>query len=411
MPTVWPFLSLVTGNLARVWTEPILHVDMDAFFVEVERLDDPTLRDRPVAVGGGGNRGVIASASYEARSHGVHSAQPTAIALRLCPDLVVVTPDHNRYGAVSEQVFDIFRSFTPYVEGLSLDEAFLDVLGLRFHFESPVAVGQEIRARVKTELGLPASVGVAATKFMAKLASESAKPDGCLHIPQIDQLVFLHSLPVGSLWGVGPATLAGLQRLGVETVGDLAGLPEAAVTSALGPTNGRHLLALAQGVDDRLVEADVEAKSVSVEETYEIDLEGRDLVETALLAHAQRLSGRLRRSGLAARTITIKVRYGDFTTITRSLTAEAALDSSRDLYRVGLGLLEQVDLARPVRLLGLGGSTLEDGTQPRQLSLGPAEDWDRLANAVSGVRDRFGDHAVEPARLLKPGSDPRRTEQ
>jgi len=297
------------------------------------------------------------------------------------------------------------------VEGLSLDEAFLDVLGLRFHFESPVAVGQDIRARIKTELGLPASVGVAATKFMAKLASESAKPDGCLHIPQIDQLVFLHSLPVGSLWGVGPATLAGLQRLGVETVGDLAGLPETAVTSALGPTNGRHLLALAQGVDDRLVEADVEAKSVSVEETYEIDLEGRDLVETALLAHAQRLSGRLRRSGLAARTITVKVRYGDFTTITRSLTREGALDSSRDLYRVGLELLEQVDLARPVRLLGLGGSTLEDGPQPRQLSLDPAEDWDRLANAVSGVRDRFGDHAVEPARLLKPVSDPRRTEQ
>jgi DNA polymerase-4 len=388
--------------LARVWTEPILHVDMDSFFVEVERLESPALRGKPVAVGGGGARGVIASASYEARAFGVHSAQPTAIALRQCPGLVVVTPDHNRYGAVSEQVFEIFRSFTPYVEGLGLDEAFLDVAGLRFHHESPIAVGEEIRSRIKGELGLPASVGVASTKFMAKLASESAKPDGCLHIPLTEQLDFLHALPVSSLWGVGPATLAGLQRLGVATVGDLAGLPEAAVISALGPANGRHLLALARGVDDRVVEPDVEAKSVSVEETYEVDLHGREVVETALLAHAQRLSARLRRSGLAARTITIKVRYQDFTTVTRSCTGQSALDGSRDLYRMGLELLESVDLDRPVRLLGLGGSTLEDGSEPRQLTIDVDEDWDRLANAISGVRARFGDHAVEPARLAEP---------
>ncbi|MEX2251234.1 MAG: DNA polymerase IV [Acidimicrobiia bacterium] len=394
-----------------MWTEPILHVDMDAFFVEVERLENPALRGQPVAVGGGGKRGVIASASYEARKLGVHSAQPTAIALRLCPELVVVTPDHRRYGAVSEQVFEIFRSFTPYVEGLGVDEAFLDVLGLRFHYESPVAVGQQIRARIKAELGLPASVGVAATKFMAKLASESAKPDGCLHIRRADQLDFLHALPVSSLWGVGPATLAGLQRLGVETVGDLAELPDAAVISALGPANGRHLLALARGIDDRVVEPDLGAKSVSVEETYETDLAGRDVVETALMAHAQRLSNRLRRSGLAARTITVKVRYEDFTTITRSLTSASALDNPRDLYRVGLGLLEQVDLGRPVRLLGLGGSGLEDGSQPRQLTLDATEEWNRLADAVSGVQDRFGDHAVEPARLVEPPSVPRATEQ
>jgi DNA polymerase-4 len=384
---------------------------MDAFFVEVERLEKPMLRGRPVAVGGGGKRGVIASASYEARKLGVHSAQPTAIALRMCPELVVVPADHNRYGAVSEKVFDIFKSFTPFVEGLSLDEAFLDVLGLRFHYESAAAVGQEIRARIKTELGLPASVGVAANKFMAKLASEAAKPDGLLHIPRSEQLTFLHALPVSSLWGVGPATLAGLQRLGVETVGDLADLPEAAVTSALGPSNGRHLLALANGIDDRLVEPDLETKSVSVEETYEVDLEGRPVVETALLAHAQRLSGRLRRSGLAARTITVKVRYGDFKTITRSLTGDSALDDPRDLYRVALGLLAQVDLGQPVRLLGLGGSTLQDGNQPRQLTLESADERDRLADAVSGVRDRFGDHAVAPARLIHAPTVERRYEQ
>jgi DNA polymerase-4 len=397
--------------LAKVWTEPILHVDMDAFFVEVERLENPSLRHKPVAVGGGGKRGVIASASYEARKSGVHSAQPTAIALRVCPGLIVVTPDHDRYGAVSAQVFGIFRSFTPYVEGLSLDEAFLDVLGLRFHYDSPVHVGQDIRARIKSELGLPSSVGVAATKFMAKLASEAAKPDGCRHIPQSEQIEFLHALPVESLWGVGPATLAGLQRLGVVTVGDLAELPEAAVVSTLGPANGRHLLALARGIDDRQVEPDLEAKSVSVEETYESDLEGKDVVQAALLAHAQNLAGRLRRNGLAARTVTLKVRYQDFITITRSLTVEAALDSPFDLYRVALALLEQVELDRPVRLLGMGGSTLEDGSHPRQLTLDASEDWDRLAEVVSAVRDRFGAHAVEPARLLEPkaqqhGSEP-----
>jgi len=394
-----------------VWTEPILHVDMDAFFVEVERLDNPALRGRPVAVGGRGRRGVIASASYEARAVGVHSAQPTAIAMRHCPGLIVVAPDHVRYGAVSGQVFEILRSFTPYVEGLSLDEAFLDVRGLRFHYDTPTTVGQEIRARIRAELGLPASVGVASTKFMAKLASESAKPDGCLHIPQVDQLDFLHGLPVGSLWGVGPATLAGLQRLGVVTVGDLAALPEPAVISALGPANGHHLLSLARGNDDRVVEPDSEAKSISVEETYEVDLQGREVVEAALLAHAQRLSSRLRRAGLAARTITIKVRYEDFTIVTRSLTRVSALDSPRDLYRVGLGLLEQVDVERPVRLLGMGGSALEDGSQPTQLTIDASEDWDRLANAVSGVRERFGDHAVEPARLLGPPAVRRGTER
>jgi DNA polymerase-4 len=392
-----------------VWTEPILHVDMDAFFVEVERLSDPELRGVPVSVGGTGSRGVIASASYEARGFGVRSAQPTAIALRLCPHLRVIHPDHHRYAAVSEQVFEIFRSFTPHVEGLSLDEAFLDVSGLRRHYPTPVEVASAVRSMIRDQIGLPSSVGVAATKFMAKLASASAKPDGCLHVPKSKQLEFLHSLPVESLWGVGPATLAGLERLGVATIGELAEMPEQAVVSALGVANGRHLLALANGIDDRPVEPDLEAKSVSVEETYETDLLGRSVVETALLAHAQRLSGRLRRSGLGARTVTVKVRYEDFTTITRSLTGEV-VDSPRDLYQCALSLIEDVDLERPVRLLGLGGSKLEAGAEPRQLSLANSEQWQRLEDAVSGVRERYGDHAVEPARLLRPAPDPTRTQ-
>lgn len=374
---------------------------MDSFFVEVERLDDVSLRGGPVAVGGTGPRGVIASASYEARGYGVHSAQPTATALRLCPSLTVVPPSHGRYGDVSAEVFAIFRSFTPLVEGLSLDEAFLDVHGLRHHFSSSVEVGVAIRSEIRARLGLPASVGVASNKFIAKLASEAAKPDGLSHVGRDSQLEFLHALPASALWGVGPATLAGLERLGVATVGDIAELPEAAISAALGPNIGRHLHELANGIDPRVVEPDTEAKSLSVEETYDSDLDGRDVIEAALLAHAQRLSGRLRRAGLAARTITLKVRYGDFTTVTRSMTFEGPVDGARDLYRSACQLLEQVDTTRPVRLLGLGGSSLEEASAPRQLGLGGSSEWDRVEDAVAEVRTKFGEDAVSPARIVK----------
>jgi DNA polymerase-4 len=373
---------------------------MDAFFVEVERRRDPSLIGKPVAVGGIGNRGVVASASYEARRHGVRSAQPTATALKLCRDLVVVPPSHGRYGEVSAEVFEVFRGFTPHVEGLSLDEAFLDVSGLRRHFGSPVDVAMAVRAEIRSRIGLPASVGIASSKFIAKLASEAAKPDGYRHIPSKTELDFLHALPVEALWGVGPATLAGLQRLGVVTVGDLADLPEPAVLSGLGQANGRHLLELARGIDLRPVIPDIEAKSISVEETYDRDLEGRETIEAALLAHSQRLSGRLRRSGLAARTVTLKVRYEDFSTVTRSVTLGGPLHSPRDLYNTARDLLGAVDLARPVRLLGLGGSGLEESSEPRQLDLGTDENWVRVSDAVAEVRERFGDRSVEPARLV-----------
>lgn len=384
-----------------MWTEPILHVDMDAFFVEVERLTDPSLVGRPVAVGGTGNRGVIASASYEARAHGVRSAQPTVTALGLCRDLIVVPPSHGRYGEMSARVFDTFREFTPYVEGLSLDEAFLDVSGLRRHFTTSVEVAIAVRAEIRSRLGLPASVGIASSKFMAKLASESAKPDGHRHIPKETELEYLHDLPVEALWGVGPATLAGLQRLGVVSIGDLAELPEPTVLRALGRSQGRHLLDLARGIDQRPVIPDSEAKSLSVEETYERDMVGREVIETALLAHAQRLAGRLRRSGLTARTVTLKVRYDDFTTITRSVTPGGVVDSPRDLYVTATELMGSVDPGRPVRLLGLGGSGLESSREPRQLPLDSDPNWVRVADAVSEVRERFGEHSVEPARLLR----------
>ncbi len=384
-----------------MWDESILHVDLDAFFVEAERLRDPGLLGRPVAVGGTGGRGVIASASYEARAHGVRSAQPTSIALRLCRDLIVVPPAHGRYGELSAAVFAIFRQFTPLVEGLSVDEAFLDVSGLRRHYSGPLEVATTLRAAIRARVGLPASVGVAASKFMAKLASEAAKPDGELHVPKETELVFLHALPVEALWGVGPATLAGLQRLGVGTIGELAELPEATVVSSLGPTQGRHLLDLAHGIDPRPVTPDTGAKSISVEETFDRDLEGIEVMTTALLAQAQRLSDRLHRSGLAARTVTLKVRFSDFSTITRSVTADGAVDSPRALFATATDLLGQVALDRPVRLLGLGSSALELADEPRQLPIESDESWARIAEAVAEVRDRYGEHSVEPARLLK----------
>lgn len=395
-----------------MWTEPILHVDMDSFFVEVERLDRPELRARAVAVGGTGPRGVIASASYEARVHGVRSAQPTATALRLCPDLIVVPPAHGRYSEVSERVFAVFRHFTPLVEGLSLDEAFLDVTGLRLHYDSPAAVGEAIRSRLEDELGMPASVGVASVKFLAKLASAAAKPKGLLHIPVEEQLEFLHRLPASAMWGVGPATQAALARLGVETVGDIAALPETSLVAAVGPTTGRQLHDLAHGRDKRPVIADSEAKSVSVEETYDEDLAGRELVETALLAHAQRLSGRLRRAGLGTRTVSLKVRFPDFQTITRSQTVPEPIDGSRQLYRVALELAGEVDLRQPVRLLGLGATSLQVSGRPSQLRIDQDQGWDQLDDAVAGIRERFGDEAVNPARLASrlkrelPGKEP-----
>ncbi len=387
------------------WTEPILHVDMDAFFVEVERLRDPALRDRAVVVGGAGERSVVAAASYEARRFGIHSAMPMTRARRRCPGLVVVPPDHGRYREVSEEVFAVFHSFTPLVEGLSLDEAFLDVGGLRKHYPSPVSVAEAIRASVRGDVGLPASVGVAPSKFLAKLASEAAKPDGIRHVPVSGRLEFLAALPVRALWGVGEATFAILDGLGVETVGDIATLGPSVLERRLGGALGRHIFDLAQGRDDRPVEPDSEAKSLSVEQTYEVDLRGWDLVDSELLAHADRLASRLRRAGLLARTISLKLRYADFTTLTRSETSSGGTDVARDLHHVGRRLARRLDVDRPVRLIGLGATNLVPKQAPRQLRVGDSGQWDRVSDAVDAVRERFGRDSIEPAGLLNPARE------
>ncbi|NNC92011.1 MAG: DNA polymerase IV [Acidimicrobiia bacterium] len=375
---------------------------MDAFFVEVERRDDPGLVGLPVVVGGLGNRGVVAAASYEARDFGVHSAMPVVQARRLCPQARFIPPSHSRYREVSEAVFAVFRSFTPLVEGLSVDEAFLDVRGLRLHFPTASAVGEQIRQTLRSRLALPASVGVATSKFLAKLASEEAKPDGLLRVPRGSELSFLHPLPVRRLWGVGEATYAALDGIGVSTIGELAAIPPATLESRLGVSLGRHLHALASGRDDRAVNPDGEVKSVSVEQTFASDLDSADVIESELLRQCERVASRLRRAGLAGRTVSLKVRYADFTTVSRSHSFDSSVDVAHDLFVAARQLMERVDRTRAVRLLGVGISSLEPAGAPRQLGLDRPAAWDDVAAAVDEVRSRYGEGAVSKARLVPP---------
>ena len=385
-----------------MFDEPILHVDMDSFFVEVERLRDPGLIGRPVVVGGPSNRGVVASASYEARKFGIRSAMPMVAARKQCPTLVVIPSNHTLYEETSVQVFDVLRSFTPMVEGLSLDEAFLDVSGLHRHFSSTVEIGEAIRQRIRTGLGLPASVGIASTKFVAKLASEAAKPDGLRHIPKDETIPFLHALPVRALWGVGEATHASLEAMGVETVGDLAQLPRGTLEKRLGVSNGSNLSALAHGEDPRPVTPAHDTKSVSVSETYEKDLTLPEEIDTELARLCDRLAFRVRRAGLQGRTIGLSVRYSDFVTITRHQTLTHPTNTSRQIWLAVQQLKENVNWDRPIRLLGVSVATFADVDEPRQLSVDTASRWDDLAEAIDAVKDKFGRDSVRPARLARP---------
>ena len=397
--------------------EPKLHVDMDAFFVEVERLDDPSLRGLPVAVGGDGPRGVVASASYEARSRGVRSALPMSRAKRMCPEMVVVPGRHRRYAEVSERVFAVFRDFTPLVQGLSLDEAFLDVGGLRYHYRDARRAAEAIRARILDETGLPASVGAATVLFLAKMASGMAKPDGVYVVAAGTEAEFLRDLPVRKLWGVGESTGAELAKMGIATVGDLARTPLPVLRGRLGDAAGVRLHDLAHGVDPRQVEVSSSAKSVSAEETYQADISDRPALETELLRLTDRVSHRLRSSGLSGRTVSVKVRFSDFSTVTRSETLDGPVDLTRIIYRSALRLLDRAGAGgRPVRLLGVGVSGLTGETQPgkpEQPTLeeadGRAGRWDDLAEAVDGARRRFGAGALRPARLGSADGAPKKT--
>jgi DNA polymerase-4 len=382
----------------------ILHVDMDAFYASVELLRHPDLVGTPVVVAGGGTRGVVLSATYEARSLGVHSAMPTSRARRLCPNATFLPPHHDDYARISAGVMAIFGSITPAFEPLSLDEAFLDVAGARRRLGSATQIGELIRTRVHDEQGITCSVGVASTKFVAKLASGRCKPDGLLVVPADRVIDFLHPLQIGALWGVGDKTEEALHRLGLRTVADLANTPVSTLERALGAAVGRHLWQLAWGRDERAVVPDTPEKSISRDRTFESDVDDADVVRRELLALSQSVARQLRAKQLAGRTIAIKVRFADFTTISRSRTLAHPTDVARDIYATAAALFDALGLDRArLRLVGVRVEGLVDGsTVAHQLTFDERpEAWREAERAVDRASDRFGGGVVRPASLVE----------
>ena len=387
----------------------VLHVDMDAFYASVELRERPELRGRPVIVGGQGSRGVVLSATYEARAYGVASAMPMGRARRLCPEAVVISPSHGAYAQVSAGVMEVFRSVTPLVEPLSLDEAFLDVRGAARRLGGPRLVGEWVRATIQDEQGITCSVGVATTKFVAKLASAHCKPDGLLVVPADDVVAFLHPLPVAALWGVGEKTEQVLHRLGLRSVGDLANVPVSTLHRALGPAAGAHLSALAWGRDERRVTAAEVDRSVGAEETFAVDVDDPAVVRRELLRLSERTAARLRAAGQVGRTVSIKVRFADFTTITRARSLPEATDVGRTVYETASALYDALGLQRArLRLVGVRVEGIVDAVgQPRQLLLGERDSgWREADRAVDKAARRFGAGAVRPAALVPPGTGP-----
>ena len=386
----------------------ILHVDMNAFFVACELLRRPELRGKPVVVGGSSKRGVVAAASYEARQFGVRSAMASVQASRLCPQAVFLDGDHDYYGGISARVFDVFREFTPLVEGLSLDEAFLDVTGAQRIFGDARGIAERVRQAVHDNIGLPCSVGIATSKFIAKLATEFAKPrasrqaiepgPGVFEVPPGNELAFLHPLEVGMLWGVGPVTLEKLHSVGMKTVGDIAACELRVLELALGRSHAEHLYDLSNALDDREVEPEREAKSIGSEETFSDDVVDASELRRHLLRMSDNVARRCREHGWAACTITLKVRYGDFSNMSRSRTVEPPVDTSQAIIAVVDELLTDVDMQAGVRLAGV---SLRNFGQPEsQLSLfvEPArasdEEWRAATHTIDLIRDKFGDDAI-----------------
>lgn len=380
----------------------ILHVDMDAFYASVELLEHPELVGTPVIVGAStGNRGVVLSATYEARALGVHSAMPISRARRLAPHATFISPHHARYSEISRTVMDIFGSITPLVEPLSLDEAFLDVSGALRRLGNPRAIASLIRTRVRGEVGITCSVGVASTKFIAKLASTRSKPDGLLVVPVDAVIDFLHPLPVGALWGVGERTEETLTRLGLRTVGDIATTPLATLERALGTAQGQHLHELSWGRDPRAVIPDEPEKSVGNEETFDSDTDDHEWIRSRIAGLSDQVARRLRASDLVGRTVGLKVRFADFTTITRSRTLEIPTDVGADIYATAWGLFTALRLQRArIRLVGvrMEGLTEAENT-PTQMLLGAPERGRREAEvAMDSLRRRYGPDAIQPGR-------------
>jgi DNA polymerase-4 len=380
--------------------ESILHVDLDAFYASVAILKDPSLKGEPVIVGGTGSRGVVTSASYEARAYGVHSAMPSVRARRLCPEGIFLPPDFEAYRTHSNRFREVLLAHTPLVEPISLDEAFLDVGGATLLFGSPVEIARKIRREVEAEVGVTCSVGVAPTKFVAKLASDGCKPDGLLHVRVGEVRAFLEPLPVGRLWGVGEKTAEVLDRLAIRTVGDLGRTPVAILDRLLGEAAAAHLSALAHGVDDRSVVPYEAPKSIGHEETFDRDLDDDREILRELLALSGRVAARLRDDGYRARTVTLKARLANFTTLTRSRTQADPTDLGADLYRTVAELYRALPGARRrIRLLGVqAGGLVPAGAE--QLALLRSERWGDVERTIDRIERRFGTGAARPAALL-----------
>jgi DNA polymerase-4 len=390
----------------------VIHVDMDAFYASVVIRDRPELHDAPVIVGGG-HRGVVLSASYAARAYGVQSAMPMTRARRLCPAAVVIPPDFARFSAVSAAVLETFRSVTPTVEPLSMDEAFLDVSGSLRRFSSPAAIGNSLRARIADEQRITCSVGVATTPQLAKMASRHAKPDGLFVVPADAVTAFLHPQDVEALWGVGDKTAAVLHRLGLRTIGDVAHTPVTLLKRALGPAAGARLHALAWGDDDRRITAkrgvDEPEHSIGADETFSRDTDDPEVVQRELLRLSTKVAARMRAASVSGRTVTVRVRFSDFTTITRSRTLRDPTAVTPEIYATAADLFARLGLQRArIRLVGVRVEGLLDSASvTQQLQLGQRPyGWEDAERAVDKAVSRFGGTAVRPATLLHPAGRP-----
>ena len=383
----------------------ILHVDMDAFFASVAERDNPELKGKAVVIGMGA-RGVVSAANYEARKFGIHSAMPVGRARRLAPHAIFLPVDMARYQEVSEHVMEIFHSFTPWVEPISLDEAFLDVTGSQKLLGTGREIAVAIRKKVEEQEGITCSVGIAPSKFIAKLASANCKPNGMLEITSDRILTFLHPLPIQAMWGVGPKTAEVLERLGLRTIEDIAKLPRATLIRALGEANGASLYELAWGRDYRDVTPEEPDRSISAAETFAQDLDNPEEILTEFLRLTERATARLRDRDLFAKTISIKVRFADFSTINRSKTLPLPIDSTHDVYEVVKGLYQGLRIERArLRLVGVSLENLSQGA-PHQMMLGEREvGWRQAEGAIDQARARFGKGSVRPARLISASED------